>query len=155
MDERHRAGGVRDEIPGERGKNVSTIGARGPGGVLTGVSVSGSIDGDTRLYFIEEMVAPLLKPGQIILMANGSVHEQEEIEDAVEARGAQVIFLPPYAPELNPIENCWSKVTSILRSIKPRSLPDLLDALVEAFSSISISDIRGWFKHCGYQVAHK
>ena len=84
---------------------------------------------------------------------NNSIHTLDDIEDAIEAVGAGVLFLPTSAPDLNPIENCWAKMKSCLRSLKPRSLPDLLDALVEAFSSITQQDIQGWFRHCGYRVA--
>lgn len=86
-------------------------------------------------------------------MDNCAIHKLDEIEEAIEARGAWVIFLPAYSPDLNPMENCWSKVKTLLRSIKTRSLEDLLDALAKAFSSITAQDILSWFKHCGYQVA--
>lgn len=144
---------VIDQVPGERGKNISTIGAISLAGVLTGLSVPGSIDGEVMLFFVEEMLAPLLKQGDVVIMDNVARHKQEEIEDVIEARGALVIFLPTYSPDLNPIENCWSKVKAILRSLKPRTLEELLDALVEAFSSITIDNILGWFTHCGYQAA--
>lgn len=144
---------VIDQVPGARGKNISTIGAISLAGLLTGLSVAGSIDGEVMLFFVEEMLAPLLKAGDVVIMDNVATHKQEEIEDLIEARGALVIFLPPYSPDLNPIENCWSKVKTILRSLKPRTLEELLDALVEAFSSITIDNILGWFTHCGYQAA--
>lgn len=144
---------VIDQVPGERGKNISTIGAISLAGILTGLSVPGSIDGEVLLFFVEEMLAPLLKQGDVVIMDNVAMHKQEEIEDVIEARGALVIFLPTYSPDLNPIENCWSKVKAILRSLKPRTLEELLDALVEAFSSITIDNILGWFTHCGYQAA--
>lgn len=144
---------VLDQVPGARGKNISTIGAISLAGVLTGLSVPGSIDGAVMLFFVEEMLAPLLKAGDVVLLDNVATHKQEEIEDLIEARGALVIFLPPYSPDLNPIENCWSKVKTMLRSLKPRTLEELLDALVEAFSSITIDNLLGWFTHCGYQAA--
>ncbi len=144
---------VIDQVPGARGKNISTIGAISLAGLLTGLSVAGSIDGEVMLFFVEEMLAPLLKAGDVVIMDNVATHKQEEIKDLIEARGALVIFLPPYSPDLNPIENCWSKVKTILRSLKPRTLEELLDALVEAFSSITIDNILGWFTHCGYQAA--
>ena len=106
------------------------------------------------LYFVEEMLVPTLRRGEIVLLDNCLIHKQEEIEEAIEAAGAWVIFLPAYSPDLNPIENCWSKVKTLLRSLKPRSLEELLDALTKAFSSITAQDILGWFKHCGYRVAH-
>ena len=144
---------VLDQVPGARGKNISTIGAISLAGVLTGLSVPGSIDGAVMLFFVEEMLSPLLKAGDVVLLDNVATHKQEEIEDLIEARGALVIFLPTYSPDLNPIENCWSKVKTMLRSLKPRTLEELLDALVAAFSSITIDTILGWFTHCGYQAA--
>jgi transposase len=144
---------VVDQVPGDRGGNVSTIGALGVEGMRTGLSVPGAIDGETMLFFVEEMLVPTLKRGDIVFMDNNPIHKLDDIEDAIEAVGAWVLFLPTYSPDLNPIENCWSKVKSLLRSLKPRTLPDLLDALTEAFSSITGHDILGWFRHCGYRVA--
>jgi len=144
---------VLDQVPGDRGGNVSTIGALALDGIRTGLSVPGAIDGDTRLFFVEELLVPTLKRGDMVLMDNNPIHQLDEIEDAIEAVGAWVLFLPTYSPDLNPIENCWSKVKSRLRSLKPRTLPDLLDALGTAFSSITGQDILGWFRHWGYGVA--
>lgn len=144
---------VRDQVPRDRGGNVSTIGAIGLEGIRTGLSVPGAIDGETMLFFIEELLVPTLKRGDIVLMDNTSIHKLDDIEDAIEAVGAWLLFLPPYSPDLNPIENCWSKVKALLRSLKPRTVPDLLDALGEAFASITLQDLQGWFRHCGYRVA--
>jgi transposase len=117
------------------------------------LSVPGPIEGDTRLFFVEELLVPTLKRGDIVVMDNNPIHKLDEIEDAIEAVGAWVLFLPPYSPDLNPIEHGWSKVKTRLRALKPRTLPDLLDALVTAFASITKADIRGWVQHCGYRVA--
>jgi transposase len=144
---------VYDQVPGDRGGNVSTIGALGLEGMRTGLSVPGAIDGETMLFFVEELLVPTLHRGDIVLMDNNPIHKLEDIEDAIEAAGAWVLFLPTYSPDLNPIENCWSKVKALLRSLKPRTLPDLLEALTAAFASITVLDILGWFRHCGYQVA--
>lgn len=144
---------VVESVPGERGGNVSTIGARALDGLRTGLSVAGAIDGETMLFFIEELLAPTLQRGDIVFMDNCAIHKLEEIEAALEAVGAWVIFLPAYSPDLNPIENCWSKVKTLLRSLKPRTWSELQEALVEAFSSITVQDILGWFRHCGYRVA--
>ena len=144
---------VFDHVPGDRGGNVSTIGAMGLEGMRTGLSVPGAIDGETMLFFVEELLVPTLKRGDIVVMDNNPIHKLDEIEDVIAAAGAGVLFLPTYSPDLNPIELCWSKVKSRLRSLKPRTLPDLFDALVQAFSTITPHDIRHWFEHCGYQVA--
>jgi len=144
---------VLDQVPGDRGGNVSTIGAMSLTGIRTGLSVPGAIDGATLLFFVEDLLVPTLNRGDIVVMDNNPIHKLDEIEEAIEAAGAWVLFLPTYSPDLNPIELCWSKVKSRLRSLKPRTFPDLLDALVQAFSSISQNDILHWFEHCGYQVA--
>jgi transposase len=144
---------VLDRVPGDRGGNVSTIGALGLEGIRTGLSVPGAIEGETRLFFIEDLLVPTLKRGDIVGMDNNAIHKLDELEDAMEAAGAGVLFLPTYSPDLNPIELWWSKVKARLRSLKPRTLPDLFDALVQAFSSITQHDILHWFQHGGYQVA--
>jgi transposase len=144
---------VLEQVPGDRGGNVSTIGALALDGLRTGLSVPGAIDGETMLFFVEELLVPTLKRGDIVVMDNTPIHKLDEIEDAIEAVGAWVLFLPTYSPDLNPIENCWSKVKARLRALKPRTLPDLLDALVTAFASITGHDILGWFGHCGYRAA--
>ena len=107
---------VRDEVPGNRGSNISTIGAIGVDGVRTGLSVPGAIDGETLLFFVEELLVPTLKRGDIVLMDNASIHKLDDIEDALEAAGAGLLFLPAYSPDLNPIEHAWSKVKACFLS---------------------------------------
>lgn len=144
---------VHDQVPGDRGGNISTIGALGLGGMRTGLSVPGPSDGETMLFFVEELLVPTLTRGEIVLMDNNPIHKLDEIEDAIEAAGAWVLFLPTYSPDCNPIEPCWSKVKAILRSLKPRTVPDFFDALGDAFASITLQDILSWFRQCGYRVA--
>jgi transposase len=144
---------VLEQVPGDHGGNVSTLGASGRDGIRTGLRVPGAVDGETLLFFVEERLVPTLKRGDMVLRENNPIHKLDEIEDAIEAVGAGVLFLPTYSPDLHPIEHCWAKVQSVLRSLKPRTLAALLDALVAAFSSITTHDILGWFRPCGYQVA--
>jgi transposase len=125
---------VLDHVPGDHGGNVSTIGAMGLEGIRTGLRVPGAIDGETMVFFVEELLVPTLNRGDIVVMDNNPIHKLDDIEDALEAVGAWVLFLPTYSPDLNPIELCWAKIKALLRALKPRTLPDLLDALVEAFS---------------------
>lgn len=119
----------------------------------TGLSVPGAIDGATMRFFVEELLVPTLKRGDIVVMDNNPIHKLDEIEAAIAAAGAWGLFLPTYSPELNPIELCWSKVKSLLRARKPRTLDDLWAALTDAFASITPHDILGWFRPCGYRVA--
>jgi transposase len=140
-------------VPGDRGRNVSTIGAIGLDGIRTGLSVPGPIEGETMGFFGEELLVPTLNRGDMVLRDNAPIPKLDEIADASEAAGAWGLLLPPYSPELHPLDNCWAKGKARLRSLKPRTLPDLLNALVEAFASITRHDILGWFRHCGYRVA--
>lgn len=144
---------VVEQIPGDPGGNISTIGALSLEGMRTGLSVPGAINGETMLFFVEELLVPTLKRGDIVVMDNNPIHKLDDIEDAIEAAGAWVLFLPTYSPDLNPIERCWSKVKARLRALKPRTLDDLLAALTDAFASLTLHDISNWFRHCGYQVA--
>jgi transposase len=144
---------VRAQVPRDHGGNVSTIGAMSLGGLRTGLSVPGAIDGATMLVFVEELLVPTLKRGDIVVMDNNPIHKLDDIEDAIEAAGAWVLFLPTYSPDLNPIELGWSKVKARLRSLKPRTLEALLAALTDAFPSITQHDILNWVRHWGYRVA--
>jgi transposase len=144
---------VRDAVPGDRGGNVSTIGALDLTGFRTGLSVPGVIDGETMVFCIEEMLAPTLKRGDLVFMDNCPIHKMEEIEDLIEARGAGVLFLPAYSPDLNPIEHGGSNVKTRRRALKPRTPEAVLSALVDAFATVTAQDVRGLFRHCGYRVA--
>lgn len=134
---------VQDSVPSDQGGNVSTIGALDLKGSRTGLSVPGAIDGETMVFFVEELLAPTLKRGDLVFMDNCPIHKLDESADLVDARGAGVVFLPSYSPDLKPIEHCWSKVKARLRALKPRTPADLLEALIDAFATVTGHDIRG------------
>ncbi|RUS93152.1 hypothetical protein DSM106972_097040 [Dulcicalothrix desertica PCC 7102] len=142
-----RAHGTR---PQKRSKNVSVIGAIGLKGIITKYSLLGATDGLTFEAFISQNLVPQLWEGACVVMDNCSIHKGGEIEKLIEAAGAKVIYLPPYSPDFSPIENCWSKIKSILRSIGARNYPDLAQAIEAAFKKVSLNDIRNWFTHCCY-----
>ena len=144
---------VHDAVPGDPGGNGSTLGAIDRKGIRTGLSVPGAIEGETLVFFVEELLAPTLKRGDVVFRDNCPIHNLDESADLVDARGAGVVFLPSYSPDLHPLEHCWSKVKARLRALKPRTPADLLEALVDAFATVTGHDMRGWFHHCGYQVA--
>ncbi len=83
-------------------------------------------------------------------MDNCSIHKGFEVEVLIQAAGARLIYLPPYSPDFSPIENCWSSLKSILRSLSPRNYPDLAKAIELAFNKVSCKDIRNWFTNCCY-----
>lgn len=114
------------------------------------MSLLGSTDGLTFEAFIAQRLVPKLWPGACVLMDNCSIHKGAEIEASIAKAGAKLIYLPPYSPEFSPIENCWSKIKSLLRSIGARNYPDLAKAIESAFDKVSLADIRAWFTHCCY-----
>lgn len=126
------------------------IGALGFNGVVAQLNLLGAIDGLTFEAFIAQKLVPNLWAGACVVMDNCSIHKGEAIEALIQAAGARLIYLPPYSPEFSPIENCWSKIKSLLRSMGARSYPSLAQAIEEAFAQMSLKDIRGWFTHCCY-----
>ena len=136
--------------PTKRGQNVSIIGALGFNGVVADYSLMGATDGLTFEAFISQKLVPKLWTGACVVMDNCSVHLGETVRELIEAAGAKLIYLPPYSPDFSPIENCWSKLKSRLKAIGARTYPDLAKAIEEAFSEVSLDDIRSWFTHCCY-----
>lgn len=138
------------ERPYRRGKNVSIIGALSLQGMLAQYSLLGGTDGLTFEAFISQKLVPKLWAGACVIMDNCSIHVGNTIRTLIESTGATLLYLPTYSPEFNPIENCWSKIKSILRQISARTYPDLVKALELAFAQISQHDIHNWFTHCCY-----
>jgi transposase len=139
-----------DTKPSTRGKNLSVIGALGADTMRAALSVPGAVDGDAYLVFTKQVRAPCLHPGNIVFMDNVPTHKLPPLAEALAAGGARVQFLPPYSPDLSPIENCWSKVKTFLRSLAARTQKALDAALSNALATITHDDIKGWFAHCGY-----
>jgi transposase len=141
---------VVDTKPSTRGKNLSVIGALGADTMRAALRVPGAVDGDASLVFTKQVRAPCLHPGNIVFMDNVPTHKMPALTAAITAVGARVKFLPPYSPDLSPIENCWSKVKTFLRSLAARTQKALDAALSNALATITHDDIKGWFAHCGY-----
>jgi transposase len=134
-----------------RGKNISLIGAVSLNGLVDYAAFIGSINAETfEKSFITELLLPKLWKGAYVIMDNCSIHLGEAVEQQIRSVGAHLIYLPPYSPDFSPIENCWSKLKSILRRIGARTRTDLYDAIQEAFEQISLNDFRAWFTHCCY-----
>ena len=112
----------------------------------------GSMTGDAFEVYVQHVLAPTLKRHDIVVMDRLPAHRVAGIEPLIQARGARLQLLPPYSPDLNPIEHCWAKIKTILRSLKPRTEAELLKAIKTALQSITDSDARAWFEYCGYCV---
>ena len=140
------------QAPRNWGKNITMLGVLALSGVKTSMVVEGSMNGTLFLAFVKEWLVPLLKPGQVVIMDNLRTHKVAGVREAIEAVGAKVLYLPPYSPDFSPIEQMWSKVKAYLRGVGARTKELLLTAILAAFATIALSDILGWFKHCGYNV---
>lgn len=139
-----------DSCPKNRGQNISLIGALSLDGLIATMSLPGSVNTDVFVTYVQEILAPQLWVGALVIMDNLSVHHAQSIQDVIEAVGAHVIFLPPYSPDLSPIELCWSKLKQCLRAAKARTHQALDVALTHIVTEqISSDDAWGWFAHCG------
>lgn len=138
------------EAPGKGGKNISLIGGMSIDGLIASMSIVGSVNTDVFLFYIQEILLPQLWVGAIVLMDNLPVHHAGTVQQAIESVGAKVVFLPPYSPDLSPIELCWAKLKQLLRSAKARTHEALNQALTRIINEcISADDALGWFNHCG------
>ncbi len=140
---------VYDDRPGNKGKNVTLIGAMSDEGLIATMTLTGGLDTEAFLVFIEQILLPTLWVGAIVVMDNLPVHYANAARALIESVGALVKFLPPYSPDLSPIELCWSKLKEILRSAKART-SDVLDTTISAAIDLITEDnALSWFHHCG------
>ena len=145
---------VVDSAPRNYGEQTSLVGALGLGrGLLALMTVPGAVDTLCFDAYLEQVLAPRLRKGDVLVLDNLNVHKASQVERVAEGRGAQVLWLPPYSPDFSPIEQCWSKIKTCLRAAKARTHEELEKALARAVTLVTKADIHGWFKHCGYQVA--
>ena len=107
---------------------------------------------DTEVFqsYVREVLCPTLRPGDIVIMDNLAAHKNETTLRLITQAGAKVRFLPAYSPDLNPIEKMWSKIKSLLRSAKARTIDALISEIGAALAKVSDKDVRGWFVSCGY-----
>ena len=143
---------VVDNVPENYGRNLTTVAVLGLAGLDAPLVFEGAMTGSIFRTYIEQNLAPTLRPGDVVVMDNLPAHKVTGIMELIHARGAAVLFLPPYSPDLNPIELCWSKIKNALRKAKARTRDALIDALAQALRSVSLADIAHWFAHRGYCV---
>jgi transposase len=136
--------------PRNWGDNITILSALSLRGILASMIVPGSTDTDVFLAYVEEVLAPQLWPGAIVLMDNLSPHKSAGVREAIEEARARLLYLPPYSPDLNPIEQAWSKLKAYLRSIAARTYRRLTGAITAGLNLISPQDAYGFFTHCGY-----
>jgi transposase len=141
---------VHDAVPKNFGRNITILGALSWHGLGAVMTVDGATDADVFRAYVSQVLAPTLRPGDIVVMDNLSAHKVSGIDTAIAAAGATLIYLPPYSPDWSPIEPCWSALKTRLRGMKARTREALEHALVNIVNTTSNRDARGWFTHCGY-----
>jgi transposase len=139
-------------VPQNWGRNITMLAALSVTGVHAAMTVEGATDTDVFCAYVSEVLSPTLERGDIVVMDNLSAHKAHRVRELIEARGARLVYLPPYSPDFNPIERCWSKIKTYLRAAKARTSARLDEAIKQAFETITESDARAWFKHCGYAL---
>lgn len=141
---------VVEATPGYSGKHYTLVAALGLTEITAAWVLEEAMTQEAFEVYVSQVLAPTLQPGDVIVIDNLNVHQSERARQAIEARGARIEFLPPYSPDLNPIEQCWAKVKTVLRKLKARTFDELVEALNLAFQSITPADMHAWFAHCGY-----
>jgi len=138
-------------VPRNRGKNTTMLASMSVEGMGPSLAVEGATTSSAVFEtYVERVLAPTLREGQVVVMDNLSAHKGERIRELIEQRGCEPLYLPSYSPDFNPIEEAFSKIKGLLRKVEARSREALLEAIGAAISAISARDARGFFEHCGY-----
>jgi len=142
-----------EATPGYSGPHYTLIATLGWKEVSAPWILEGPINSIAFEAYVRSQLLPTLRRGDIVVMDNLSAHTGETIRQLIESQGARLEFLPPYSPDFNPIELCWSKVKAALRAAKARTVEALVEAVAQALRSISLTNIQDWFAHCGYVLS--
>ncbi len=143
---------VIETVPQNYGEIITMLATLSLSGIQAPMTINGSVDGMVFKVYVEEVLCPTLTGGDVVVMDNLPAHKVSGIKELIEAKGAKLVYLPPYSPDLNPIEKCWSKIKTYLRKAKARTREELEKALREALLLITEEDAVGWFKSCGYTI---
>ncbi len=141
------------KVPRNRGKNTTLLASMTVDGMGPCVAVEGTTTSAVFEAYVEQVLVPTLRPGQVVVLDNLSSHKGVRVRELVEGRGCELLFLPPYSPDLNPIEGAFSKVKALLRRTGARTREALMEALGTAVGAVTGHDARGYFDHCGYHVS--
>ena len=141
---------VVDSVPFSKDKNTTIVSSIRLDGSTKYTTYSGGTTGEKFITYLKETLIPGVHKGDIVIMDNLRTHHMNDVKVLLEEAGLEILYLPPYSPDLNPIEMMWSKIKSILRKMKERTTESLLKAIPEALKQISPEDSAGWFKKAGY-----
>jgi transposase len=144
---------VHQKVPRNWGKNITLLSCIGKqGGMGASLVVEGSTNRTVFETYLQDVLCPTLKRGQVVVMDNLSSHKGERVRELIEGKGCELVYLPPYSPDFNPIEQAFSKLKSYLRAACARSQETLMEVIGEALRTITVSDAEGFFEHCGYRA---
>lgn len=139
------------EAPRNWGKNVTLLASMTAQGMGPCLAVEGATTREVFEAYLEEVLAPSLRPGRVVVLDNLSAHKGGRVKGIVEGRGCEVLYLPPYSPDLNPIEEAFAKVKGILRKAEARTREGLLEAMGRALGAVTANDAEGFLAHGGYR----
>jgi transposase len=140
-------------VPRNRGRNTTLLASMSVEGMGPTLAVEGTTDREVFEAYVEQVLAPTLCIGQVVVMDNLPAHKGHKVKDLIEKRRCELLCLPPYSPDLNPIEESFSKIKGILRKAEARTREALVGAMDAAISAVTARDDRGFFKHCGYRLS--
>jgi len=139
-------------VPQNYGQNITMSGALGVDGIQAVMTVEGATDTEVFRTYVRQVLGPTLAPGDIVVLDNLGVHKAVGIQQMLARRQSRLLYLPPYSPDLSPIEPCWGKVKVSLRKAKARTRDTLDVVITQALALITPTDARSWFMHCGYAL---
>jgi transposase len=140
-------------VPRNTEANTTLIASMSTAGMGAAFVLTGATDAGAFVVYLEQILGPTLPPGKVVVLDNLSAHKDKRVRAAIEARGCELWYLPPYSPDLSPIEEAFAKLKNLLRRAAARTREALLDAIAVALDHITATDAQGFFQHCGYQVA--
>ena len=141
------------QVPRNRGRNTSILAAMSPAGMVGTMVVEGATNTQVLVTYLNEVLCPALRPGQIVVLDNLAAHKNAAVKEKIAAAGCRLLFLPAYSPDFNPIEHAFSKLKSFLRKAKARTQETLEAAIAAGLATITAQDARGWFRHCQFPLA--
>lgn len=139
------------EVPRNRGKNTTLLASLTTEGIGECLAVEGATTKVLFEAYVERVLAPSLRAGQVVVMDNLSAHKGQRVRELIEEQGCELLHLPPYSPDLNPIEEAFAKIKALLRRAAARTREKLIEALGTAISAVTSEDARRFFEHCGYR----
>lgn len=139
-------GRIHEATPGGHWKIMTILGAMSVNGIIAAMTIEEATDGDIFLAFVQQILCPALKPGDVVVMDNLSSHKAAAVRTSIENAGADLLYLPPYSPDMNPIEKAWAKLKQLLRAAQARTRDVLEQAIADSLKRITPENAKAWFR---------